>query len=361
MVMDATAGGVAEESIGRNNDDALCAAALRAGSKSFHAASLLLPARLRGPVRALYAFCRVSDDLVDGGGNGQAAVANLKLRLDAIYAGRPMDLVADRAFAAVARDHAIPRAVPDAMIEGFAWDAQGRTYRSEADMLAYAARVAGTVGVMMTLVMGRDGRHTLARAADLGLAMQLTNIARDVGEDARNGRVYLPEDWLADEGLSGATLVARPQHSPALGRVVARLLTRADDYYRSGMAGIADLPADCRPAIRAAAAIYRAIGARIAANGHDSVSRRAHTGMLGKLAAATAALSPIGVSARADIAQAPPCPQTAFLVAAAGIHQPFEATSPEGRVGRFLELLQMLGEREVAMATDTAGATAPEG
>ena len=95
----------------------------------------------------------------------------------------------------------IPRALPEALLEGFAWDAAGRRYETLDEVEHYAARVAGCVGAMMTLVMGRRDPAILARACDLGVAMQLTNICRDVGEDARAGRLYLPLAWLRDNGI----------------------------------------------------------------------------------------------------------------------------------------------------------------
>ncbi len=113
---------------------------------------------------------------------------------------------------------------------------------------------------MMTVLMGVRDARTLARACDLGVAMQLTNIARDVGDDARKGRVYLPLDWLADEGVQPQALIADPRHDEALARVVARLLEAADVLYDRAVGGIAGLPLSCRPAIHAARLIYREIG-----------------------------------------------------------------------------------------------------
>ena len=113
--------------------------------------------------------------------------------------------------------------------------------------------------------------------------MQLTNIARDVGEDARNGRIYLPRAWLREAGIEPERLLERPMPSDALAEVVARLLDRAEALYRRGEAGIALLPSDCRASIRAAARIYADIGRVIARNGHDSVTQRAFVSMPRKL------------------------------------------------------------------------------
>jgi phytoene synthase len=256
------------------SDLAACKAMLRAGSKSFAAASLLLPKRVRDPAAALYAFCRMADDAVDLA-RDPGAVAELHRRVARAYAGTPFDAPVDRAFAHVAHAHGIPRELMEALIEGFAWDAEGRCYETLSDLTAYAARVAGAVGAMMTLIMGTRAPEALARACDLGVAMQLTNVARDVGEDARNGRVYLPRAWLAEAGVDADALVADPRPSAALASVIERLLREADVLYAKGALGVPMLPRDCRAAIRAAGLIYADIGRSIARRGYDAITGRA--------------------------------------------------------------------------------------
>ncbi len=258
-------------------DLAACRDLLRGGSRSFFAAALLLPRRVHRPATALYAFCRVADDLIDEGG-GPAALSLLRARLDAIYAGRPADLPADRALAAVVMRHRIPRLLFDELLEGFAWDAEGRRYEDLAALQDYAAKVAGTVGVMMAIIMGARDPAALARAADLGIAMQLTNIARDVGEDARAGRLYLPLQWLREEGIDPAALLANPAPSPELACVIARLLGKAELLYARADAGIAALPIDCRVGIGAARRLYAAIGHQVIRNRYDAVTVRARVG-----------------------------------------------------------------------------------
>jgi phytoene synthase len=297
-----------------------CRAAIRTGSHSFHAASRLLPARVRDPALVLYAFCRFADDAVDEGADKVRAVLRLRDRLDAAYAGRPHDAPADRAFAAMVRAHEMPRALPEALLEGFAWDAEGRRHATLSEVCAYSARVAAAVGAMMCVLMGARAPDTLARACDLGVAMQLTNIARDVGEDARAGRIYLPLDWLAEAGIDAGAFLTDPRPGPALGGVVARLLAFADDLYLRSEAGISALPMSCRAGIHAARLIYGAIGAEVARAGHDSVTRRVRTtgrrklGLIA-LAGVRAAASPVmPQSARLHAA---PLPEVAFLVTAA--------------------------------------------
>ena len=232
-------------------DRAQCLAAIKTGSRTFYAASLVLPPSVREPAYGLYAFCRLSDDAIDLGGGSLAALDRLRERLERAFAGRPLDHAADRAFADFLAHFCVPRELPEALLEGLAWDAEGRRYETLEDLHAYAARVAGAVGAMMTLMMGARQRATLARACDLGVAMQLTNIARDIGEDARAGRIYLPLQWMRDAGLEPRRLLAEPKLSAPLQAVVARLLREADALYARARSGVADLPWECRPAILA--------------------------------------------------------------------------------------------------------------
>ena len=293
-----------------------CRALLARGSKSFAFASRVLPARLRDPVAAFYAFCRVSDDAVDESDDPRAALVSLHARVEAAYAQRPAEDPVDRALAWLAREHRLPRAAVDALLEGYLWDVEQRTYEDLSGTLAYSARVASSVGVAMTALMGARHGRTLARAADLGAAMQLTNIARDVGEDARNGRLYLPRAWLREEGVDPDALLAEPRHSPPLGRVVRRLLDEAEVLYARAESGVPDLPADCRLAIRSASAIYRDIGRVIRTRDCDSVSARAHTSAARKtlLLGRAVVRGAIPPALRSDDG---PLPETRFLVHAA--------------------------------------------
>ncbi|WP_372621587.1 phytoene/squalene synthase family protein [Falsiroseomonas sp.] len=307
-------------------DMAACRAMLAGGSKSFHAASRLLPRRVAEPATALYAFCRVADDEIDLGG-GARALAGLQDRLEAIHAGAPMPHPADRAFARVVARFAIPRALPEALLEGLAWDAEGRCYETIADLEAYGARVAAAVGAIMTLLMGVRDPAALARACDLGVAMQFTNIARDVGEDARNGRLYLPRAWLREEGLDPDAFLAAPVFSPALGRVVARLLRAADMLYRRSESGIARLPRDCRSGIAAARFVYAEIGRQVERQGLDSVSRRAVVPRHRKLRLMARSLNMLA-ERPADLA-APPLEANRFLIEAVqAMPHPVEAPLP---------------------------------
>ncbi len=230
-----------------------CTRILSAGSKSFAAASKLLPKRVRASATVLYSFCRVADDLIDLDPTvTDASVERLSLRLDRIYSRKPDDHPIDRAMSVVVSRDRVPIALPRALLEGLAWDARERRYQTLDELHAYAARVAGSVGAMMTVVMGERDPAVLARACDLGVAMQLTNIARDIGEDARRGRVYLPLEWLRHEEVDVQGLLNDPRPTRAVRALTARLLDEADVLYRRSDAGIARLPRDCRVSMRAA-------------------------------------------------------------------------------------------------------------
>ncbi len=279
-------------------------------SKSFYLSSLLLPRRTRPEAWALYAFCRQADDSVDGVNPGDGTVpadaptqtaamleqvAKLRQRLAQVYAGNlgaGEDQAIDRAFYAVAVRTGLPQAVPQRLLCGMEMDARGVSYGSWEDLLGYCFNVAATVGLMMTYVMGhcmppsrRD--EVLLRACDLGVAMQLSNIARDVGEDARRGRVYLPDELLAAQGLDAAQVLTLGQAGlpppPALREVVRELVRRADSHYRAAALGVPMLPRESRLAIRSALLIYSGLGARLKAQGYDALTRRAYVPLGAKL------------------------------------------------------------------------------
>ena len=216
-------------------------------SKSFALASRLLGRRLGDQTAVIYTWCRRADDAVDEAPAGDGTIERLDDELVAAYDGRARDPVL-AAFGEVARDRGIPLAYPRELLAGMAMDVRGSTYVTIEDVIVYAWRVAGVVGLMMTHVFGVADDAALVPAAHLGIAMQLTNICRDVGEDARRGRVYLPQQWIDEHGLHGARQA---------------LLALADRYYASADTGIAALPWRAALAVRAARNVYAAIGARI--------------------------------------------------------------------------------------------------
>lgn len=322
---------------GLRQDLAACRALLRGGSRSFFLASLLLPRHVRDPASALYAFCRLADDAVDVQGG---TVTRLRDRLDRAYAGRPLAIPADRALAAMVARFDMPRALPEAMLEGFAWDSEGRAYETLEDTRAYAVRVAGAVGAMMAVLMGARSPAQIARACDLGVAMQLSNIARDVGEDARAGRLYLPRGWMREAGIDPVEWLGCPIFDAALGSVVQRLLREADTLYARARPGVARLPRACRHGIGAAGLLYAEIGRQVERQGLDSVTRRAVVPRGRKLWLLALALSPrLGGASAVDGAV---LPEARYLVDAAALR----AARPVRECGRVVWLLDLFERLE---------------
>ena len=254
------------------------------GSKSFRFASQLFDQATRERSWLLYCWCRACDDVTDGQILGHEAImpanpseriAFLRLNTDAALAGESTGLTAFDAFATVAAECAIPPRLAADHLAGFARDATGWTPASKDELLSYCYQVAGAVGVMMALVMGvpASERDTLDRAADLGIAFQLANIARDIVDDAAVERRYLPDEWLAAEGLAGANLADRA-HRPALARIARRLATLADQYRRSSTVGAARLPFRSRWAVSSASRIYGKVAERAVELGERAWDQR---------------------------------------------------------------------------------------
>jgi phytoene synthase len=268
-------------------------AMINAGSKSFRFASRLFDRRTRERSWLLYAWCRACDDLADGqtlGHDAQvpvdpaARLALIRGLTERALAGEATGEVPFDALALVVRECGIPRRFIDDHIDGFAMDAAGWRPRTEADLLLYCYRVAGAVGCMMAVLMGvaPQDDDTLDRAADLGIAFQLANIARDLVEDARVGRVYLPVEWLEEAGVTERDL-AEPHARPALAQLARRLADRELAYRISARVGAARLPFRSRWAVLAAARIYGAIAEQVAALGTAAWDQRVTTGKAQKL------------------------------------------------------------------------------
>ncbi len=274
-----------------------CHRALAVGSKSFALAGRLLPRLAADRAAVVYAWCRRADDAVDlvPPAAAPAAVAALEAELDQIYRGEPQADPALAAFQAVVLATSIPRAYPAELLAGLAMDAADTSYPTVDALLVYCHRVAGIVGLMMSHVLGVRDDAALRNAVHLGLAMQLTNICRDVAEDWERGRLYLPDDRLAAAGAPGLRGelggALGPAHRAPVARVVAELLALADRLYASGERGLAALPWRAAVAIRAARAIYRRIGGELAARGHDPLRGRAVVARWRKIALAAAAVA----------------------------------------------------------------------
>jgi len=266
---------------------------IRVGSKSFAAAAKLFDPDTRRSVLMLYAWCRHCDDVVDGQQLGHdavpqaqhdaaAQVARLREQTRRAYAGEPQTEPAFAAFQEVALRHAIAPHHAFDHLAGFAMDAEDARYDTLDDTLRYCYHVAGVVGLMMAAIMGARDDAVLDRACDLGLAFQLTNIARDIVEDARIGRCYLPAAWLREAGIP-ADAVADDAHRAALARVATRLVDHAEPYYDSALDGIAALPLRAAWAIATARRVYRQIGVVVRRRGARAWDTRAGTSKATKL------------------------------------------------------------------------------
>jgi phytoene synthase len=266
-----------------------CLETLAHHAKSFHFASHVLPAGCRAEAAVLYAWCRAADDAIDLAPRDSCRenLARLERELDAIYAGLPQTDLVLAAFQEVVRTRAIPREYPAELLAGLAMDIEKDRYATLDELLQYCFRVAGTVGLMMSHVLGVSDPAALRQAAHLGIALQFTNICRDVREDWERGRLYLPLDMLARAGAPGldahlgGELPATAR--AAVATVVRRLLKQADAYYRSGDGGIPALSTRCALSVRTARLVYAAIGDCIAARGYDALSGRAVVPLARKL------------------------------------------------------------------------------
>lgn len=268
------------------------------GSKSFATASKLFDTETRRSALMLYAWCRHCDDVIDGQELGFSAPAPIdalvpvdtpEKRLETLreltrraFAGEKMRDPAFAAFQEVALAQSISERLAFDHLEGYAMDVRGETYDKLNDTLRYCYHVAGVVGLMMAQVMGVRDEAVLDRACDLGLAFQLTNIARDIVEDAHAGRCYVPMQWLADEGLDLHNY-ALPTHRKQLARIAARLVEEAEPYYHSAKAGLPDLPLRSAWAIATARGVYREIGVKVKRAGDAAWDKRQGTSKAEKI------------------------------------------------------------------------------
>ncbi|WP_294283179.1 phytoene/squalene synthase family protein [uncultured Sphingomonas sp.] len=264
------------------------------GSKSFAAASLLFDPATRERAWLLYAWCRACDDIADGQDHGHdlrpvedapRRIAEMAALTDAALAGEVVGVPAFDALRIVAAETHLPRRFAHDLIQGFRLDGDGWRPRTEDDLLTYCYHVAGVVGCMMAVIMGVDpgDEAVLDRACDLGLAFQLANIARDIDEDARGGRCYLPSDWLAEKGIAPDAILA-PEHRPALADLARRLTDRAAAFEASARVGTRALSFRSAWAVLAAGRIYGTIGRKVAALGSAAWDARVTTSKGEKIA-----------------------------------------------------------------------------
>ncbi len=282
------------------------------GSKSFALASNLFDPETRERAWLLYAWCRACDDIVDGQDHGhnattvddaEARVAIIAEKTTAALAGRSVGDMPFDALRVVAAETRLPARFAHDLVTGFRLDAEDWRPRSEDDLYRYCYHVAGTVGCMMAVIMGVDPADddTLDRACDLGLAFQLANIARDIEEDDRIGRCYLPDEWLAEMDIPPGQHM-KPPFRDRLVVLARRLADRAALHEASARVGAAKLPPRARWAVLAAAGIYGDIAREVAKRGAHAWDHRVTTSKGAKLAwvakAAVAARRPVADTPR---------------------------------------------------------------
>jgi phytoene synthase len=258
-----------------------CAEITRQHSKTFYLTSGLLDDRAQKAARALYAFCRVSDDLADREtDNRLAKLEAWKRRVLSEYP-HPEDLV-PLAWADTRARYGIPLEYAEQLLEGVAQDLTKARYANFDELAHYCYGVASTVGLMTMHIIGFAGPEAIPYAIKLGVALQLTNILRDVGEDWQSGRLYLPQDELAAFGLREAD-IAVAVVSENWRAFMRFQIERAWQLYAEAMPGIAMLGQQGRFAIAASAELYRGILAQIERNDYDVFNRRAYVSAAKKL------------------------------------------------------------------------------
>jgi phytoene synthase len=259
-----------------------CARLTRQNSKSFYLSSALLPDAKRRAARALYAFCRVGDDLIDRSvDNPQAAIE--QWREIALAADPQTDDPVVLAWSHARSVYRIPHLYAEQLVNGVARDLHQTRYQAFDELAEYSYGVASTVGLMSMHIVGFSGLEAIPYAVKLGVALQITNILRDVGEDYRSGRVYLPQDELAAFGITEDQLAA--------GRVDDRWrefmrfqIARNRQLYQEAWPGIALLNREGRFAIAAAAILYRGILDDLEAHDYNNFTRRSYVNQRGKIA-----------------------------------------------------------------------------
>jgi phytoene synthase len=251
-------------------------------SHTFYMASALLPREQRRAVRALYAFCRVSDDLIDRSTENRTQRFQ-QWRQRSLMVHPPQDDLVAAAWADTRARFQMPHQYAEQLLDGVARDLEVTRYKTFADLAKYCYGAASTVGLMSMHIIGYTDKAAIPYAVKLGVALQLTNILRDIGEDWARGRLYLPLDELAAYGLSEAAIA--DQYRGYRWRAFMRFqIARTRRLYNEALPGIALLDKRGRFAVAAAADLYRGILADIEVHNYDVFTRRAHVSNLQKAA-----------------------------------------------------------------------------
>ena len=248
---------------------------LKKHGKSFYWASFFLPKRNKDAATKLYSICRFFDDLADDNSEDQTKILTGEFKKICDDLSHPIN--------EFFTSHNLPIKILGDLVDGLVKDQTDVRIKNEKELIQYAYQVAGTVGLMMSPLIMVNNNKANKHAIDLGIAMQLTNIARDIYEDALMNRIYLPQDWISNTNISELTDISSNKDLIQIKSAIKRLILLSETYYKNGFAGMRYIPLKTRLAIFFAAKIYRAIGQKIKKNRYEYSYKRIYVSTIEKL------------------------------------------------------------------------------
>jgi len=248
---------------------------LKKHGKSFYWASFFLPKRNKDAATKLYSICRFFDDLADDNSEDQTKILTGEFKKICDDLSHPIN----KFFTS----HNLSIKILGDLVDGLVKDQTDVRIKNEKELIQYAYQVAGTVGLMMSPLIMVNNNKANKHAIDLGIAMQLTNIARDIYEDALMNRIYLPQDWISNTNISELTDISSNKDLIQIKSAIKRLILLSETYYKNGFAGMRYIPLKTRLAIFFAAKIYRAIGQKIKKNRYEYSYKRIYVSTIEKL------------------------------------------------------------------------------
>ena len=248
---------------------------LKKHGKSFYWASFFLPKRNKDAATKLYSICRFFDDLADDNNEDQTKILTGEFKKICDDLSHPIN----KFFTS----HNLSIKILGDLVDGLVKDQTDVRIKNEKELIQYAYQVAGTVGLMMSPLIMVNNNKANKHAIDLGIAMQLTNIARDIYEDALMNRIYLPQDWISNTNISELTDISSNKDLIQIKSAIKRLILLSETYYKNGFAGMRYIPLKTRLAIFFAAKIYRAIGQKIKKNKYEYSYKRIYVSTIEKL------------------------------------------------------------------------------
>ena len=248
---------------------------LKKHGKSFYWASFFLPKRNKDAATKLYSICRFFDDLADDNSEDQTKILTGEFKKICYDLSHPIN--------EFFTSHNLSIKILGDLVDGLVKDQTDVRIKNEKELIQYAYQVAGTVGLMMSPLIMVNNNKANKHAIDLGIAMQLTNIARDIYEDALMNRIYLPQDWISNTNISELTDISSNKDLIQIKSAIKRLILLSETYYKNGFAGMRYIPLKTRLAIFFAAKIYRAIGQKIKKNRYEYSYKRIYVSTIEKL------------------------------------------------------------------------------